>query len=66
MPSSRCLDSLACYVMCMSFCCLQTLTTVQGGPEGLDAEKLLGDNEPLKEEEDMWFHQQNRPVNTCL
>ena len=44
----------------------QTLSTVQGGPEGLDAEKLLGGNEPLKEEEDMWFRQQNRPVNSCL
>ncbi|DBA87788.1 TPA: hypothetical protein ACH3X1_004785 [Trebouxia sp. C0004] len=32
----------------------------QGGPEGLDADKLLGGKEPLKEEEDMWFHQQNR------
>ncbi len=56
--------------MCKSFCCLQTLNTVQGGPEGLDAEKLLGGNEPLKEEEDMWFRQQNRPVthvlHTCL
>lgn len=39
---------------------------VQGGPEGLDAEKLLGGNEPLKEEEDMWFRQQNRPVTHML
>ncbi len=39
---------------------------MQGVPEGLDAEKLLGGNEPLKEEEDMWFRQQNRLVHTCF
>lgn len=33
---------------------------VQGGVQGLDMGKLLGGAEPLKEEEDMWFRQQNR------
>ncbi|KAL3131372.1 hypothetical protein ABBQ38_007687 [Trebouxia sp. C0009 RCD-2024] len=35
-------------------------TDTQGGEQGLDPGKLLGGAEPLKEEEDMWFRQQLR------
>lgn len=41
---------------------------VQGGQQYLDIGKLLGGAEPLKEEEDMWFRQQNRStaLPVCL
>lgn len=32
----------------------------QGAEQGLDVAKLMGGAQPLKEEEDMWFRQQNR------
>ena len=40
---------------------------MQAAEQGLDVAKLMGGAQPLKEEEDMWFRQQNRSAPTaCL
>lgn len=41
---------------------LRLVSGVQAAEQGLDVAKLMGGAQPLKEEEDMWFRQQNRSL----